>query len=305
MRYRQFWYILLGTAIAWLLFTMSEADDYSVPITIEWTGYDTARYVVSYSDTVLPISVQVNGFQAFRLARVVKRQPVVITTATDTVIAVNATIFDLLSEQYSIPNSRRIGSTVSTLRLSLEQRQSRAFVPQLRNVEFRFDDQCGLSGNPRIEPDTVYLYGSSASLARVGDIFTSAAVIDHISDSGYYTLSLEPVWLDYPDLRPSTDVIRIYIPVQRYVLTTVSVPVDVQGTLGNQQMMLYPERVDIQVWAPQSSYHSVQPAQFQAVVQYDPSNTSYQLPVTLTRFPADVRVRSITPSALQYVLIQQ
>lgn len=305
MRYRQFWTILFFTAIAWLLYTMSEPDDFSLPVKVEWTGYDTARCVVSHADTLLPISVQVNGFQAFRLTRRIKRQPWVVSVSNDTSITVNADVFDLLSEIYSIPNSRRISSTVPALTLTLQQRQSKAFVPQLRNVEFRFDDQCGLSGEPRIEPDTVYLYGSSASLDKVGELFTSAAVVDHIADSGYYTLSLEPVWLNYRDLRPSTDVVRIYLPVQRYVLTTVSVPVDVQGIMGNQQAMLYPERVDVQVWAPESSYRDVQPSQFQAIVQYDPTNASLQLPVTLTRFPADVRVRTVTPASLQYVLIQR
>ena len=59
-RHRSFWIILVITAIIWLIVTMSEHNDYPLSVRVEWVGYDTARYVVTHADTLLPLTIRSN-----------------------------------------------------------------------------------------------------------------------------------------------------------------------------------------------------------------------------------------------------
>ena len=78
---------------------MSEHNDYPLEIRVEWQGYDTASYVVTSKDTLLPVTINSNCFKAISRYHTVKRQPFVITTAADTVVKVNDILFGDISQQ--------------------------------------------------------------------------------------------------------------------------------------------------------------------------------------------------------------
>ena len=89
-RHRSFWVILLLTAFVWLMATMSEDSDHVLTVRVEWGGFDAARYVVSQADTVLPVSVNTNTFQALSLRRTLNNKPYRLQVKTDTVLKVNS-----------------------------------------------------------------------------------------------------------------------------------------------------------------------------------------------------------------------
>ena len=86
-RRRSFWIILLLTAIVWLVVTMSEHNDYPVQVRVQWTGYDSTRHVVTYADSVLPLTINSNCFLAQSRYIVVKQKPFVINVSGDTVLS--------------------------------------------------------------------------------------------------------------------------------------------------------------------------------------------------------------------------
>ena len=284
---------------------MSEHNDYPLDIKVEWVGYDTAQYVVTRSDTLLPVVVNSNCFQAIGRYRAVRRKPYTITTAADTVVKVGDRLFDDIRKQYGFHGTHGFKSTTEQLTFAVEERHRRGYVPQLRDVEFRFADQCGLSGSPVIAPDTVWVYGSPEHLDKIESLYTAPAILGPIGDSGYRTLALAPLWRKYPDLRVSTDSIHLFLPVDRYVEKTFSVPVRVQGADNTTQIRLYPERVDVTLWVPIDAYDQTTDDMVHVVADFNPDDTrSHDLPVRVTLFPANTRIRQIAPSAVQYVIIR-
>ena len=267
-RRRSFWVILVLTAIVWLMAVMSEHDDYPVDVRVRWAGFDTARYVVTYADTLLPVTVNSNCFLAISRYYAVRQKPFVINVSGDSVVKV-----------------------------------SKGFVPQLRNADFYFVDQRALAGPPVVEPDTVWLYGDPAALDKIEEISTRSIAIEGIRDSGWYVLPLEPVWQQYPDVRSSHDSVRVFLPVDRFVEKTVTVTVVPKSADGRYTLRLIPARVSVTLWVPVNDYDLLSAGQVEAVVEYDPAQPDKDLPVLVTKFPNNARVKQVSPATLQYVIL--
>lgn len=304
LKSRSFWIILLFTAVVWVIATMSEHSDYPVTLRVEWTGFDTSRYVVTYADTAIAVTINSNCFNARSRYRAAQRQSYRIAVNGDTAIRVTTALLDDMVTQLGFSGCHGIATTADQLRLRLAERQRKAFVPQLQGVQFHFADQYGLSGTPRLEPDTVWLYGDSASLAKIDHLTTLPSEIYGISDSGYCPLLLDTLWRSNPNLRCSHDTLRLFIPVERYVEKSISVPVTFRCTDQQVRVHLYPERVEVSLWVSKTNYAKLYDDMVEAVVEYDPDAPESVLPVRITRFPSFARVKQVSPSTLQYVIIK-
>lgn len=303
-RHRQFWVILFLTAVVWLGATMSESKDYTLQVRVEWQGYDTARYVVSYADTLLPLVVTSDNFSAIVRYVRARREPFPVTVSGDTVVKVNSMLFDSVKHHYGFEGMQTVMSPIENIKIQLTERKGRPYVPQLKNVNFSFTEQFGLSGAPQISPDTVWLYGDSAVLDKIAELTTAPCSIQNISDSGYYRVPLNPVWKKYRDVRASHDSIRIFIPVERYVEQSYSIPVELHSHQGTVKAKLYPGHVTVTLWVPYREYESIGADQLHADVDYDPARNPASLPVRISKFPVHARVKSIAPATLQYVIIE-
>lgn len=305
MRRRPFWIILTLTTIAWLGVTMSEEYDYSEQLQLEWTGIDTARFATTYADSILPVTYKTTCFQAIKRHNQFRKEKFRIPIMGDTTLNVSQSLFEQIASQFNIINFTGVYSSKETIRYSVSQRMAKPFVPQLRDVQFHFAQQLGISGQPILDPDTVWLYGSPASLEKITNLYTAPAVIDHVSDSGYYAISLDPVWKVYPDLRASHDIVRLYIPVEHFAQTTITLPVHIQGNHAQDGIRLYPNQVEITLWVPLKQYDQLDTNDFQAVVDYDSRQPSTQLPVRIAQFPSNVRIKQIQPEKLEYVITKR
>ena len=303
-RHRSFWVILVITAIVWLIATMSEHDDYPLQLHIEWVGYDTARHVVTHADTVLPLTIQSNCFLAIKRYSFTKQHPYRIAVTGDTAIKVGDALFDDIIRQLNFHGTHGVKSNVESISISLAERGRRGYVPRLQGVDFSFAEQCGLSGEPIIQPDTVWLYGDPSVLQQIPEITTSPAHLSNLNDSCSITLALEPVWQRYPDLHTSTDSIHLFLPIDRYVEKTLTIPVRFQCGDNQIRVRLHPERADVTLWVPVRDYDSITAEMVHLAVEYTPSNNAQSLPVRATLFPAGTRVKQISPSAIQYVIIR-
>lgn len=303
-RHRQFWIILVLTAIVWLCVTMSEHNDYPLQVRIEWTGYDTSRFAVISADTLLPLTINSNGFNAIARSREIQRRAYRFSISGDTVVMVNETLLDDLVKEFGFVGVSSIKSSRDRLAISISERQRKGFVPQLSGVDFVFAEQCGLAGTPVFEPDTVWLYGSPADLKKIQTIRTAPATLKNICDSCCRTLALDPVWRQYPQLRASTDSVRVFLPVDRYIEKTFAVPVRFQGADPATQVKMYPERVDVTLWVPCNAYDDITSDMVHVAVDYDPAVVASALPVRVSFFPANTRVKHIVPASIQYVIIR-
>ena len=304
IRRRSFWVILLITALVGLASMMAERSDYPLELRVEWEGFDTAACVIEYADTTLPLVINSNCFLAIGRYFDAPELAYTVSASHDTVVAVNKPFLDDVVASCRFPGQLQVTSLTDELTLRLSKRSRKAFVPQLKGVEFKFDAQHGLSGEPRVTPDTVWLYGTDKSLSKVDNLYTSPAVVDGLVDSGYRSLPLAPVWKRYPDLHVSHSNVQVYVPVERFTEKTVSVPVQFLCADKQVRARLYPERVDVSFWVSTDNYDRLLDDMVHAVVQYNPDERTTTLPVRIRRFPGFARIKSVNPPEIQYVVLK-
>ena len=308
---RAFLFTLIVIALLWLMSNMSELRSYREYYAVRFTGFDTVRLATTYVDSVIAIDVTSNGFRALHRSLSPKRtlrfsvpSNLSVSDSHSVAVSVNTNeIVDLIAGQLDMRGVTSITPVQPTLSLRLALRQRKAFVPDISKVSFRFQDMYGLSGQPVVSPDTVWLYGSQASLDKIDSLYAAPQTIEPVSRSDSYQVQLEPVWRKYPDLRVSTPQVSVYLPVDIFVEKTVSVPLSFTSPMDVKRIHLYPTQVNVQFSVPISEYTTYGPDDFSVSVNINNDSGAFLHPV-VNRFPSLVRVQSVSPSEVQYIVIK-
>lgn len=301
-RYRPLLVIIFLTTAIWFVMAMSEHRSFPVRVHLQWTGFDAARYVVVSADSLLPLSVVSNGWQELdRSLRSHQQRICYLSASSDTAIA-TADIFDLVVEQMGFHALHGISSPVDSLYLHLSQRKRKAFAPDISQVEFSFAHHIGLAGPPSVVPDTVYLYGSEASLACIQSIKVAPSAVANISDSNSYLLDLDPVWERFPDIHPSVKQVRITVPTNSFTEKQFSLPVRLVGEDSTRRVRLYPDKVRVTMLVSEKDYPRLTADHLSVGVSLSDNQASELYP-RVTKFPSYARVKNIEPAQIQFVLI--
>lgn len=318
---RSFLVILGLTALVWLAVAMSEKNEYSIPVKVEMSGFDAKRYAVLQSDSMLTLQVETSGFNALFLS--LRKEPVTIQVdmkdesirryhrqGTGGRLEVCRTVSvsdltELLGRQLSSYGVHQLGSGKDSLVLVLCERNSKTFQPDISRVRINFADGYGLYGEPLMVPSEVTLYGPQEVLATIGSVKVQPVELNNVSETGNFRLMLDTSWRNLGDIYASVNSVTLRIPVGRYVEREYSVPVNVDGADTTMHLRLYPDHVALRVWVAEEDVAKVSAERFKVSVDYrDIQSGASKLKLRLSSFPEDVRVRSIVPEEIQYVIIQ-
>ncbi|MBO7490547.1 MAG: hypothetical protein J6T88_09745 [Bacteroidales bacterium] len=308
---RAFVFALIAIAIVWLVSAMSERKIFREHYQLFLDGIDTAQYAVTNVDSTITLDITSNGFYAFR--RGMKKPHSVhlniskkIRKSDNDIVQLSLEVndyWDIIRNQIDMRGVSEINAVNNKLHLSYARREKKAFLPKIDAVEFQFEGMVGLCDEPKIIPDSVYLYGSAASLAKIDAISAEPQTLQHIRMSGKYRVKLQPDWEKLPDLRISTKYIDIFVPVETFTEKAITVPVEFTTEGNIKRIQLFPSNVTVNCLVPRKDYASVQEKDFQVVASINDDSSNYIKPV-ITHFPANVRIKSITPSQIQYIIIK-
>lgn len=317
---RSFLVILGLTSLVWLGMAMSETKEYNLPVKVSFSGFDTKRFAVVGADTSMTLQVESTGFNAFIFSLNKKMMTFEVDIKNEAVhrytrhrgdvvdIHRTVAIADLsaqLSSQLFSYGIRHLGSTKDSLALVLNERGHKVFRPDLANLRINFSDGFGLYGEPMVSPTEVTLYGSPEVLSAIESVGVKPMTLNDVRETGTYRVPLDGKWKEMGDVYASSDVLTINIPVKRYVERQYSVPVTVADADSTQNLHLYPERVTLHVWVAQENVATVSADRFSVSADYrDIEAGSQRLKLHVDRFPRDVRIRSVEPEEVEYVIIK-
>lgn len=312
---RTYFIVLGATFIAWLVAGMLETKDYPATYRVEYIGYDSARYALISSSDSISLTIKSTGFQTMQRSRKLCDFAIQINLGhemnhrNDTLSMGDITLRteqfnESIHEQLHLPLNCSIELLTKQLNLTFAKRKPKVLYPQLDNVDFSFASGYSLAGEPVLEPDSIIIYGSEESLTYIKEISTLPTQIKDLSASGSHLIALDTTWKRYPDLRISQSQIKVYVPVAATVENTISLPVSFFATDTALHAKLYPEQVKITYWISTNDYNQVDPKQFKAVVRYEGSQSDSTLQVKMETFPASIRIKSIEPQTIHYVVIK-
>lgn len=301
---RQFLVIVAFVFVAWTVVSMSQTQTYRSVVSVEWRGYDTARYVVVQADTTISINVTSNGFQAVRRWRLLRQAPLRLNAKTNTTYPL-VDVLDAIERQYGLEEAVRATSNKSALSIRLAERHHRAYLPDIGKVKFEFADQYGIAGEVKVTPDSIYLYGSEGSLSKIDAVEAREYTFPSISKTGDYLVQLNPNWERYPDVHPSATKLRLHIDVEKYVERRYTVPVTLSTRDTTLRIRLYPDNVTVSLLVPMHQYKELTSDMVEVQAVYDADARRSQLPLLVTKFPSYCRVKQVSPAEVEYVALKK
>lgn len=313
---RGFLFALIAVVVVWMLSSMSENRRFRESYRVVYDGLDTARYAVLAKDSTVTLDLTSNGFHTFNRAvgnrrtihlnigKIVAKHK---STQADSRFVISLGVdenIDLIRSQIDMRGVKELKPVGDKLTITLAPRHSKAFVPDISAVDFQFEGMMGLSGKPVIKPDSIVLYGSRESLDKVTTVSAARQTLKHIRVSGRYSLRIDSSWAEYPDLRISASSIEVWLPVELFIEKKLTIPVQLtdEHLNGGGRVRLYPSEVEVTCLVPRNEYSRVKASDFTVAASL-PENDKYITP-HVTRFPVAVRVKSVSPSQLQYLIIK-
>ena len=303
---------LFITIVFWMVQTLSDTYEYEKIYPIEFNGYDTQKFAFIFSDTAMVVSVKSTGFQYFSDLFTKNGKINFEVADNDYYESKGNRVYaislkdnkDRIREQIAFLRQKETQFPIDTIRLVLAKRATKKVKPIVKDVTFEFAPQYGLYGHPMIYPDSIEIYGSEKTLENITFIPTRKQIVKNISNTGLYKLRLQSLLEKYPDLQLSTEYINIHLPIEKYTEMTMTIPLNFKTEDTSMHARLYPENVEVVLDVALKDYKNITKEMFEAEVIYDNDVTKSMLPVLLSRFPSNVRVKQIKPEQVQYVIIK-
>ena len=320
---RGFIFALVAVTIVWIITAVSEHKPFTEAYHARFDGVDTARFAILEADSLLSVEITSNGFMAFNrgihrtkelhinIGKMIHNvaanaAPVKSWEPFDIVIQ-SEDLSELIKGQIDMRGVDNFRVVQKSAHVRLAQRERRAFVPDISQVDFQFKGMAGLYGHPSISPDTIYLYGSRTSLDKIQQVRASRQTISNITKSGSYRVALDPEWSKYPDLRSSDSHVNLSIPVDNFIEQELTVRISVGNNdidaASNAKVNLYPPQVTVRYLMPQSKYRRLSGNDLQIKLSKECQDCNTLKPLVVS-FPSDVRIKAIEPSEIQYIVIE-
>ena len=301
--YRAFLFSLFAIFCLWVITSMSDVKSYQ-------DGVDTARYAVTHSDSTVLLRFTCNGFRTFNRSLGKKRvlhfdlSGLTNDTAQNINIAIDCEMWlDSMRRQLDMRGVEALAPVTPSLHFEASQRLAKPFVPGIDELVFDFEGLYGLNGTPKITPDTVWLYGSASSLSKINGLEAEHRTFKKIKNDTQFKVALKQSWLQYSDLRASTDSITVYVPVETFIEKSVTVPINIVSDGLEGEVRLYPTHASVTFWVTQSDYSLIQASDFQVSTRVM-SDDATRFELFVSRFPAATRIKQVEPKTFQYIVVQ-
>ncbi|MFN2395977.1 MAG: CdaR family protein, partial [Bacteroidales bacterium] len=163
---------------------------------------------------------------------------------------------------------------------------------------------------PTLSPDSVTVFGPITLSDSIDYITTEKLTATSVDENINKTVRLENPWKTHQISLSEIDT-DVFIPVEEFTETTVSLPVAVDCTWNSRvnpdDLLLFPDQVDVHYLVALKDDSAITPDMFSAFVNCpDTLNVDrYRLTVEIREKPALVDILRIRPAEVEYIWIKR
>jgi hypothetical protein len=178
-------------------------------------------------------------------------------------------------------------------------------VPVKANLNLQFRKQYQLYDSVKITPSLVSIRGPESLIDTIDMLMTVRKDLEELDRTTELALALDKPF-DNDLVSYSVDEVELSIPVEEFTEAVIERPVSVQGFNPAQRIKTFPEMVQVKYIVALKDYQRVDPANFKVFASPDTSNMNHnsRLRITRTECQAFVKITSIDPSELDYIIIE-
>lgn len=290
----------------WLFVTLGKNYQYtlSVPLTFESSEQPDRQFFCS--DSVVEVHLTTNGFDWLTSSLSVRR-------AGTLHIDVASLSMNMKSGYAKIPmgflNKQVLGAIgmsnvpmeimPDTLSLRWKKTYSKS-VPLVGRVRVECEQPFALFGTPKLLVNRIELEGTRDELEKTDTLYTKEITLKGVNRN---LITFVPVDFDYSSdrLNVQMSMVGLRVEVKEYTENTIELPVEVITGRG-EKIKLYPPTVKLRYKVAMDDYRKVNTDDITAYVLAEGSNRKRKLRVMLNNLPEMIKVMSIEPPKLDYVI---
>ena len=243
---------LLAACLVWVMHTFSleysAAMSYTVSVTTNLKGY---AHSATARETLI-LRGKATGFYILK-NRGLNRRPAPLELGLDasffSPVDDEPDLFELNLQEIREKISEQLGERfnidfIETQRLTFAfEPQAYAKVPVAAALSLSFKPQYMQVGEVRLKPDSVLVYGDVKELQRVTHVGTCSISFTSVDKNLQGFVALDPV----PGLRIDCEQVYYDITVDRYVESTVTIPVTATHVPADRMLMILPSQLDVTI----------------------------------------------------------
>ena len=253
--FRLFLVSLLIACFVWVMHTFALTYSATMPCTVQVTTGLKGYAPSAVARETLLLRGKASGFYLLKM-RGTGRKPVNLAVAVDArhfkPVAGEADTFALPASELRERLGELLGDRFEIDFIDVEQltftftRQSFIKVPVVASSDLDFRPQYMQVGDILLKPDSVLVYGAVKELQRMTEVHTQSISYPSVDKTLQGYVDLEPV----SGLRFEPERVWYEVDVDRYVETSMTLPVTVKGVPSGRTLMILPSQVEVVFRAP-------------------------------------------------------
>lgn len=311
LRHRQinsFIICLCVSLFLWLFITYGGNYQHNITYTIRFVD---SEHKVEYftADSVITVGVKANGFEyLFRNSHFDKQTIDIDVDKLNIDLSKGRAkiMSSLLKNQISDKLDYRgvdISITPPTIDLSWTKVYSKK-VKVINQTKFKCQKPYELYTDPEILMPEVVIEGQKAQIEKINSVKTKAITYENIDKSGIFIVPLDLDLDNGITYRLNSVPIRIH--VEKYTENVAMLPISVVRYESYRNIKVFPKQVKLRYRVAIKDFTKINEKQFNAFVLCSDENmaSSDRLKVNLSGIPDYVRVVSVYPQKVEYILFK-
>ncbi len=306
---------VLCSALFWLVTQLSRDSQapFSRPVIF---GYDGEEFIITnQSDSVIFYNLQATGARLVTkrvfgsrdtLRLDVESLPGIQRFGRSFHYITNEEVNDYLAE-YEGQNIFNVRP--DTIFVELEEAVERK-LPVALNADISFEKRFNLYGEIQIDPDSVLITAPRTLLDTLSRVETRKIELRDLNRSIEKTVPVH-IPVDFPPLELSPKEVKVSIPVEEFTEGSVKLNlqvecIELESEFDPEAIRLFPSQVEVVYVVSLKDYQHVDAEMFRAVVRCPSEDLRRggRLNVELVESPVMVRVQSIRPRSVEYIILE-
>jgi len=155
---------------------------------------------------------------------------------------------------------------------------------------------------PLLQPAFLTIWGDTTIIEKIDTLYTQSLSLNNLSQNTQTQVQLiKPS----SEIHTTTNDISVKLEVARLIQETITIPVQSQKTMSNQQVRVFPSSVKVTFTSLQNAFNIADTAQFKAQVNVDKVNPkTNKCSVFLGSAPNQITVLEIEPPEVEILILK-
>lgn len=297
---------LAVSSMMWLLIKFSKEYTISIEVPVVYKDLPVDKVLINKTESIIYIEISDFGFELIGPSIFGIGDPISLSEADFYKYKTS----EKRTKWYLLPNAmksliqqntdskRRVDiMNPDSLILIFEEKQVKK-VKIVPNISLQLAPQYQFKKAPRIQPDSVLIYGSVNQLNSIDSIQTPLMSFQNIDHSIQEELTI----VLPSNVEAKSQTTMLFIEVEKFTEAVIEVPIGL-NFMNEEEVKIFPETIKIRYTVSLEDFHKINESYFNAIARVD-TLSSGMLDILLQKYPENIQIIDYSPKVAEYIILK-